>query len=346
MSAPTILRTQHKLGDYLFEPDLAKFNLPKKSSRPWIINTSEQHKASSDKFQSVKNVTGMEKENSIVNVTLKSTRTSPSPTNEEIMNTKYVENTRGTNANQKTVNITTNINDNERFCSPHKNLKSPKVKSKMHTKHQKNKGQHNQLCNKNTVTHSESQPQDKELSTHRVMDTQQDREAEGTNMQHMELESWEHQNHINQMFNNPEYTDQLEQYYQSLQPLPVFHHEYVETPFEGQNNLPHHNQVFTDHVVQHTSLQHPSLYFIPMPQTFEDPTPMTMTPDTGSDYSSEDGSCYELNVSGDNSDDEVFETNLQQKAFIPNPHTTEPDYDVPIEMDEELNLLVLSIIDD
>ena len=89
MSAPTILRTQHKLGDYLFEPDLAKFNLPKKSSRPWIINTSEQHKASSDKFQSVKNVTGMEKENSIVNVTLKSTRTSPSPTNEEIMNTKY-----------------------------------------------------------------------------------------------------------------------------------------------------------------------------------------------------------------------------------------------------------------
>merc|ERR1711881_559629 len=94
----------------------------------------------SEKFQSVKNVTGMEKENSIVNVTLKSTRTSPSPTNQEIMNTKYVENTRGTNANQKTVNITTNINDNERFCSPHKNLKSPKVKSKMHTKHQKNKG--------------------------------------------------------------------------------------------------------------------------------------------------------------------------------------------------------------
>jgi len=133
MSAPTILRTQHKLGDYLFEPDLQKFNLPKKTSRPWIVNSSEHNKATSDKL---KNETGMEKENrSFANVTVKSTRTSP--TNEEIMNTKYIENTQWRNANQKTVNITSNINDNEKFCSPRKSLKSPKVKSKMHAKHPK-----------------------------------------------------------------------------------------------------------------------------------------------------------------------------------------------------------------
>ena len=51
MSAPTILRTQHKLGDYLFEPDLQKFNLPKKSSRPWIVNSSEHDKATGDKLK-------------------------------------------------------------------------------------------------------------------------------------------------------------------------------------------------------------------------------------------------------------------------------------------------------
>merc|ERR1712212_797459 len=215
----------------------------------------------------------MEKENrSFTNVTVKS-RTETSSANEEIMNTKYIENTRGRNANQKTANITSNINDNEKFCSPRKSLKSPKVKSKMHAKHPKNKGQLNQLCNKN-VTHSESQPQDKEVSAHRAMDTQQDTEAEKINRQKLELEAeLEYQNHINQMFNNPDYTDQLHQYYQAMHPLPVFHHAYPEPPVEPQT--PYHQPFFPVQMVQH-----PPMYFLPMPQTFEDPTPMTMTPDS------------------------------------------------------------------
>merc|ERR1712193_145688 len=36
-ASPTILRTRHKFGDYLSQPDLAKFELPKKMSRPWIV---------------------------------------------------------------------------------------------------------------------------------------------------------------------------------------------------------------------------------------------------------------------------------------------------------------------
>merc|ERR1712012_110361 len=41
----TILRTRHKFGDYLSQPDLAKFELPKKMSRPWIVNNAfEQEK--------------------------------------------------------------------------------------------------------------------------------------------------------------------------------------------------------------------------------------------------------------------------------------------------------------
>merc|ERR1712038_1212112 len=36
--SPTILRTRHKFGDYLSQPDIAKVELPKKMSRPWIVN--------------------------------------------------------------------------------------------------------------------------------------------------------------------------------------------------------------------------------------------------------------------------------------------------------------------
>merc|ERR1712062_416371 len=43
--SPTILRTRHKFGDYLSQPDLAKLELPKKMSRPWIVNNAfEQEK--------------------------------------------------------------------------------------------------------------------------------------------------------------------------------------------------------------------------------------------------------------------------------------------------------------
>merc|ERR1712209_317260 len=39
-ASPTILRTRHKFGDYPSQPDLAKFELPKKMSRPWIVNNA------------------------------------------------------------------------------------------------------------------------------------------------------------------------------------------------------------------------------------------------------------------------------------------------------------------
>merc|ERR1712121_231767 len=42
MNNPTILRTRHKFGDYLSQPDIAKFELPKKMSRPWIVNNAHE----------------------------------------------------------------------------------------------------------------------------------------------------------------------------------------------------------------------------------------------------------------------------------------------------------------
>jgi len=53
-SAPTIVRTEHKFGDYLSKPDLARFELPRKTSRPLIVNKTygkeniEKNKESGD----------------------------------------------------------------------------------------------------------------------------------------------------------------------------------------------------------------------------------------------------------------------------------------------------------
>jgi len=345
MAAPTILRTQHKLGDYLFEPDLAKLKLPKKSSRPWIINnTSEQSKVK-DQIQSSKDLNEIE----IIKPSLKNIRKSPSPANENIMNKNHRKNLNDIENGQLILTNNPDTIDNAKFSLNPKISKSPKLRSKMNTKHMKAKGQHNKcnnLHNKNAL-HSESHPlnKNKELPA-RVQTGQMEQDTEldiikAQNLQRdLDLEL-EYQNQINQMYNSPHY---MELYYKPLQYQPAFHHHYSEPP----TNL--HNDPF----FQRNMVQQPPMYYIAVPLPSEGPSPMTMTPDTGSDYSSEDsGSCYELNVSSDCSDDEVFEINVLPEAFTSNYTVTsnytcgkESDYEVPIEMDEELNMLVLSIIDD
>jgi hypothetical protein len=55
-SSPTIVRTTHKFGDYLTRPDLAKFELPKKMSRPWIVNNAFEQEKLKDLLSSEKPV--------------------------------------------------------------------------------------------------------------------------------------------------------------------------------------------------------------------------------------------------------------------------------------------------
>lgn len=339
MAAPTILRTQHKLGDYLFEPDLQKFNLPKKSSRPWIINNANEQNKLKDQFHPTKDVSETENGKNVINVTLNSSSRKAVPhTQEKISNTNYLENLND-NENGRT-HLTNNQenNDNAKFSLNHKNSKSPKMKNKMNTKHIKNKSHQNQLNNlhnKNAIK-SESQPQNKNKEIPANMNMDQDTEMDRIRAQSLQRDlELEYQNQINLMYNDPQY---MEHYYQPLQYQPALHHAHSEHPLNGQ--ILYHDPIFTQHVVQQ-----PPMYFITVPLPIDEPSPMT--PDTGSDYSSEDGSCYELNVSSDSSDDEVFDTNLQPEAFISNSTgAEEPDYEIPIEMDEELNMLVLSIIDD
>jgi len=55
-SSPTIVRTTHKFGDYLTRPDMAKFELPKKMSRPWIVNNAFEQEKLKDLLSSEKPV--------------------------------------------------------------------------------------------------------------------------------------------------------------------------------------------------------------------------------------------------------------------------------------------------
>jgi hypothetical protein len=55
-ASPTIVRTTHKFGDYLTRPHMAKFELPKKMSRPWIVNNAFEQEKLKDLLSSEKPV--------------------------------------------------------------------------------------------------------------------------------------------------------------------------------------------------------------------------------------------------------------------------------------------------
>lgn len=339
MAAPTILRTQHKLADYLFQPDLEKFNLPKKSSRPWIVNTNEQTKQP----KSSKTLSELQEE-SVVNNRIAKRSTPPPPPPpptvhmdcSQISNTNYLELFSGESQQHSHNNLNNNITDNNHIYNSITSYTRDFVTSSLNTKHKtdvKNKGHPNQPHNKN-VLQGESRLTQKENKEAAARVHLENPEMCSVNLQQkLELD---YQNHVNQMYNDPGCFNELEQFY---------HH---------QDYHQHHH-----HPSQYALQQQPLMYLVPLEQTIEEPTLMLMTPDTGSEYSSEDSSsCFELlNESSDYSDDEVFETSFATQAFnnINYNRTStngamsigkDQEYEVPIEMDEELNMLVLSIIDE
>jgi len=337
MAAPTILRTQHKLADYLFQPDLEKFNLPKKSSRPWIVNNAFEL----NKLNKVaKAESGQEKvSNMTTDVNTRNSSSTSCTKSENIMNENYIKNEidviNGRNASQ---DITESL-DNAEFSTNITDSKSFKVKSKVNTKHLRNKGHHDLLHNQNGFN-SESPPQSEnkdfggENSHERGQKTVAQQFLTESERLQKDLEL-QYQNQVNQMYNDPNYADQLEQLYQPLPCDPAFHHGYPAFPGPPQNPL----------MFPHQTEYGPPMYFIDFPLVEEESIPMMMTPDTGSDYSSETGSCCEMNLSTDSSDDEVNEVAFNMNNSSVQNHIEE-EVEVPIEMDEELNLLVLSIIDE
>merc|ERR1712062_800079 len=160
-------------------------------------------------------------------------------------------------------------------------------------------------------------------------DTEEDK-RKSLNLQAEIEKEQEHQNQMNMIYNDPHYFDQ---YSGSLLYTPEFHN-------------PQQDQLLLDpHILL---LQNPPMYFIAEPQRhFENQ--LLYFPPVDSSSSSSSSSSYDLSDSASSSCSENSEDESSQSSQdCHNYSYCSENYEnnVPIELDEELNNLVLSIIAD
>jgi len=333
MAATTVLRPQHKLGDFLFAPDLQKFQSDETNVRPWMFNpiVTAEHELQNNQTYINKNLKTEFVKNLLGENYYYSSSTTPSCSNEGTFNENYAKQT--------------------------------------NMKEQKNEGKKFKKC----IKSSKSKPRGKSSKKPSIVqmeleeDTIQDKMKFLNLQQEIEKEQ-EYQNQINMIYNNPEYFEHYSNHLEYQQEL----HHFVQDD----------QQVILDPQIMQ---QYPPMYFVVQPSelhhhhhqpqylpgfdenTFE-PVAMSTTcstpimsvtsldtiAETSSDYYSDSASCSsDCSVC---SDDEIQDMSssldLGFNYNIYTTTTTSPvDYhcieeEVPFELDEELNNLVLSIISD
>merc|ERR1712107_281472 len=233
--------------------------------------------------------------------------------------------------------------DNQAFCKniSYKNISSNKsTKSSKRSKTKKNAGKDSKKIEKKDHLNQAR------IISPTMMET--DDEADEDRLRNMRLQQeiereQEYQNQMNMIYNNPQY---FQQYSHHLQYQPALHH-------------PQQDSVTNTLVIQAGVIQ--PMYYVPLPPATQPPhfdkkifrfSPSkifdTVAEETSSDYFSDSASC------SDCSEDEISsEMSSFDIAAFNLPATTREyeDYqeyngDVPLELDEELNKLVLSIISD
>jgi len=321
MAATTVLRPQHKLGDFLFAPDLRKLQSDETSVRPWMLNSivTAEHELQNNHTNINKNLRTDFVKNLLGENYYYSSSTATSCSSEGTFNENYAKKT---------------------------NMKEQKVDGKKFKK-----------C----IKSSKSKPRGKSSKKPLIvpMDLEEDTiedKMRFLNLQQEIEKEQEYQNQINMIYNNPEY---FEQYSNHLEYQQELHHCVQDD-----------QQVILDPQIMQ---QYPPMYFVvPPPEPhylprFDENTfdPVAMSTacsspvtsletiaETSSDYYSDSASCV-----SDCSDDEIQDVSSSMDlGFNYNIYTTTTspvDYDcideeeeVPFELDEELNNLVLSIISD
>jgi len=335
MAATTVFRPQHKLGDFLFAPDLQKFQSDETNVRPWMFNpiVTAEHELQNNQTYINKNLKTEFVKNLLGENYYYSSSTTPSCSNEGTFNENYAKQT--------------------------------------NMKEQKNEGKKFKKCIKSSKSKprgkSSKKPSIVPMSMELEEDTIQDKMKFLNLQQEIEKEQ-EYQNQINMIYNNPEYFEHYSNHLEYQQEL----HHFVQDD----------QQVILDPQIMQ---QYPPMYFVVQPSelhhhhhqpqylpgfdenTFE-PVAMSTTcstpimsvtsldtiAETSSDYYSDSASCSsDCSVC---SDDEIQDMSssldLGFNYNIYTTTTTSPvDYhcieeEVPFELDEELNNLVLSIISD
>jgi len=324
MAATTVLRPQHKLGDFLFAPDLQKFQSDETCVRPWMFNpiVTAEHQLQNNHTNINKNLGTELVKNLLGQNYYYSSSSTPSCSSEGTFNENYAKQT--IMKDQKV--------DGKKFKKCNKSSKSkPRGKS----------------CKKQSIVPMELEE-----------DTMEDKLRFLNLQQEIEKEQ-EYQNQINMIYNNPEYFDHYSnhlEYQQELHHIVQDDQQVILDPQIMQQYPPMYYVVQPPEPHHHPQPQHLPRFdentFDPVLMSTTCSTPVTSLDtiaETSSDYYSDSASCSEC------SDDEIQDMSssldLGFNYNIYTSTTTSPvDYDcideVPFELDEELNNLVLSIIGD
>jgi len=326
MTAVSIMnRGQQKLGDFLFPPEQQRFNLEENKNQASRVN-SFNITPSSDL---VKQFLGE-------NVFYAPTATLD---NEGVNNKNYEKERK-----RETL-------DNQAFC---KNISYKNISSNKSTKSSKRS-----KTKKNAVKDSKKIEKKDHLNQTRIISPtmmETDDESDEDRLRNMRLQQeiereQEYQNQMNMIYNNPQY---FQQYSHHLQYQPALHH-------------PQQDSVTNTLVIQAGVIQ--PMYYVPLPPATQQQPPHfdkkifqfspskifdTVAEETSSDYFSDSASCSDCSEDEISSEMSSFDiaSSFDFSAFNL-PATTreyedyqEYDGDVPLELDEELNKLVLSIISD
>lgn len=320
-SAPTIVRTEHKFGDYLSKPDMARFELPRKTSRPLIVNKSygmekiDKNRENSE-YEEHRNVFPKMKQNKYER------RKMVGSNKKDVRNINDI--IASDNQNLTQIDTTQSSSTNE--------SKSSDDKTTQWTYHNQNENVPSKMSDMNPhdaiIDKFHRTPQEKQTNPHQENDEEMDEKMRSLERD-IELEQ---QQMMNRLYNNPSTFDSS---FVSVGLMPVM----VHNPAGG-------------YYIVHLPIHPPP----PPPQYHPDsiystsssccyPVSHSSTSSSISRLSSDEGF-----VDDNESNDDAISLveSFEDKLEISEEESDEDDdlNRLDIEQDEELNRLVLSIIDD
>ena len=322
-------RSQHRLGDFFVPPDQVRFNFE---------HNTEQGQTAVNSFE--KNIN---KNQNLVKHYL-GENVYYSASNATQVDNIYVA------QKQMRSRDSVEVLDNQTF-----HQKKPAFKS---TKSSKRSKTHKKTLKKKLL-------KEERMMTPTIMETDEesdeDRNRELMLQREIEREQ-EYQNQMNMIYNNPEY---FQQHFNHLEYREEFHHPLQQSMemdhqacapmyFIALPQMPQQQEIIQPHFDKEIFASDSGKYFDNMTGKIFDPA---AAEETSSDYYSDSASC----LSDYSEDDEMSQ--LREWSSFDNPstpfssspftnppmipaHLQEYDGDVPLELDEELNNLVLSIISD
>lgn len=231
--APTILRTKPKLSDYLFEQDKTKFKLPKKSSRPWIINNANDKSKLKDvlddnlvtDFENIVSIHRGADPSMFLEKTLETGKGSGNESENYLNCAQGNRNNTLTHCDNEMTHRNENLNK--------KNLERSSCKLENSTVSNLNHGSNNKRSRKSPKSQRKYQANSKSRFGMQYTETEDETEEDRLKRQLLERDiELEYQQQVNKMFNNQQSAHLLDQVNQGNQNLQFYQeqNQYIYPP--------------------------------------------------------------------------------------------------------------------